>query len=199
MLLHGPSGWGKKKDFVKGFDGPCQIITAWRRHRDELMAAGPMCKRPYAFWMVERRLKQRPAGEAGELRLIKQLDLYRDDAEKEFVLRRLSEITAELRSHWHAAWPGPSRPRPQPMARKFLSPVSKLTRSTQARRNSSWRKRSDNGYPEPIVVPFPPQATIGPIPLSCSYKIFDCGAGGKIGPRGIAQHTPPYQIPSVSM
>ena len=28
----------------------------------------------------------------GELRLIKQLDLYRDDAEKEFVQKRLAEI-----------------------------------------------------------------------------------------------------------
>ena len=37
----------------------------------------------------------------GELRLIKQLDLYRDDAEKEFVQKRLAEITAELRSHFH--------------------------------------------------------------------------------------------------
>ena len=37
----------------------------------------------------------------GELRLIKQLDLYRDDAEKEFVQKRLAVITAELRSHWH--------------------------------------------------------------------------------------------------
>ena len=36
----------------------------------------------------------------GELRLIKQLDLYRDDAEKEFVQKRLAVITAELRSHW---------------------------------------------------------------------------------------------------
>ena len=44
------------------------------------------------FWMVERRLNQRPAGEAGELRLIKQLDLYRDDAEKDFVLKGLLEI-----------------------------------------------------------------------------------------------------------
>ena len=37
----------------------------------------------------------------GELRLIKQLDLYRDDAEKEFVQKRLAVITAELRSHFH--------------------------------------------------------------------------------------------------
>ena len=48
-------------------------------------------------WFVQHQ----PAGEAGELRLIKQLDLYRDDAEREFVQKRLAVITAELRSHWH--------------------------------------------------------------------------------------------------
>ena len=111
MLLHGPSGWGKKQDVVKVFGGPCQIITAWRRHRAELMAATPMGKRPYAFWMVESRLKQRPAGEAGELRLIKQLDLYNSAAEREFVQKRLAVITAELRSHWHRGGGlGSSRP-----------------------------------------------------------------------------------------
>ena len=37
----------------------------------------------------------------GELRLIKQLDLYRDDAGERVVQKRLAVITAELRSHWH--------------------------------------------------------------------------------------------------
>ena len=46
-------------------------------------------------------MQHQPAGEAGELRLIKQLDLYRDAAEKEFVQKRLAVITAKLRSHWH--------------------------------------------------------------------------------------------------
>ena len=48
LLLNGPSGCGKKHDVVKAFGGPCQIITAWRKHRAELMAACPMGKRPYA-------------------------------------------------------------------------------------------------------------------------------------------------------
>ena len=51
--------------------------------------------------MIERGLIHHPAGEAAQLRLIKQLDLYRDDAEREFVQKRLAVITAELRSHWH--------------------------------------------------------------------------------------------------
>ena len=66
-------------------------------------------RRCWAFWMIEQGLKHQPSGERGELKLIKQLDLYRDDAEKEFVQRRLSEITAELRSHCTAAWPDKRR------------------------------------------------------------------------------------------
>ena len=50
-------------------------------------------------------MQHQPAGEAGELRLIKQLDLYRDDAEKEFVQKRLAEITAENALTFTAAWP----------------------------------------------------------------------------------------------
>ena len=38
----------------------------------------------------------------GELRLIKQLDLYRDDVEKEFVRKRLAEISAERSHYWHS-------------------------------------------------------------------------------------------------
>ena len=50
-----------------------------------------MGRRPWAFWMIERGLSHQPPGEAGQLRLIKQLDLYRDDAEKEFVRKRLAD------------------------------------------------------------------------------------------------------------
>ena len=66
------------------------------------MAATPMGKRPWGYWLIEQGLKHHPAGEAGELRLDQQLDLYRDDAEREFVQKRLAVITAELRSHWHS-------------------------------------------------------------------------------------------------
>ena len=47
--------------------------------------------------MIEQGLSHQPAGEAGELRAIKNLGLYRSDAEREFVQKR----AAELRSHWH--------------------------------------------------------------------------------------------------
>ena len=94
LLLNGPSGWGKKHDVVKAFGGPCQIITAWRKHRAELMAACPMGKRPYAFWMVERRLTQRLAGERAELKMLLELDLCRDSAERAHCEQRLGENRA---------------------------------------------------------------------------------------------------------
>jgi hypothetical protein len=83
------------------FGEAATVRVQWRRHRDELMSSTPMGKRPWAFWMIERGLSHQPQGERGELRLIRQFDLYRDDAEKEFVQKRLAEITAELRSHFH--------------------------------------------------------------------------------------------------
>jgi hypothetical protein len=98
LLLDGPHGWGKKQDVVKAFNGPAALIVAWRRHRAELMAAAPMGKRPYAYWMVERRLNQRPAGEAGELRAIRQFELYRDAEEKAYVEQRLAEIMEGIRT-----------------------------------------------------------------------------------------------------
>ena len=39
ILLNGPGQWGHRGDLVKAFAGPCQLITAWRKHRAELMAA----------------------------------------------------------------------------------------------------------------------------------------------------------------
>ena len=75
--------------------------VAWRKHRDELLEACPPGRRPWGYWMVERWLKQRPAGEAGELRAIRTLQAYRDDTEREIVCRRLSEITEELNARRH--------------------------------------------------------------------------------------------------
>jgi hypothetical protein len=80
--------------------GSAVVRAAWGRHKAELIAACKPGTRPWAFWRIQLGIPK-PAGEAGELRLIKQLDLYRDDAEREFVQKRLALITAELRSHWH--------------------------------------------------------------------------------------------------
>ena len=73
LLLDGPHGWGKKQDVVKAFGGPCQIITAWRKHRAELMAACPMGKR------------------------LLELDLCRDSAERAHCKQRLGEIAQRIR------------------------------------------------------------------------------------------------------
>ena len=101
FLVSGPHKKQRKAQVMLAFGGAAHVRVQWRRHRDELMSSTPMGKRPWAFWMIERGLSHQPHGERGELRLIKQFDVYRDDAEKEFVRKRLAEITAELRSHFH--------------------------------------------------------------------------------------------------
>ena len=95
LLMDGPPP--EYRDLVR-YGGSATVRVAWRKHRDELLEACPPGRRPWGYWMVERWLKQRPAGEAGELRMIRTLEAYRDDAEREYVRRRLSEITAELRA-----------------------------------------------------------------------------------------------------
>ena len=86
---------------LKAFDGPCALIVAWRKNSAELMAACPLGRRPYGFWMVEKRLTAKPAGEAGELRMIRTLGCYRDDAEREYVTRRLAAINEEVHARRH--------------------------------------------------------------------------------------------------
>lgn len=75
-----------------------QLLVAWRRHRAELLEACPPGRRPWGFWMVERRLRQHPAGEIGQLRAIRDLEIYRSEEEMEFVLRRLEELKAKVRA-----------------------------------------------------------------------------------------------------
>ena len=97
FFLKGPQGQKKDKALL-AFGGAAHVRVQWRRHRDELMSSTP---RPWGYWMIERGLGHLPQGERGELRLIKQFDLYRDEAERRYVLERLAVITAELRSHFH--------------------------------------------------------------------------------------------------
>ena len=98
FLLNGPQGQKKAKALL-ATGGAAHVRVQWRRYRDELMNSTPMGKRCWAFWMIEKGLAHLPAGERGELKLIREVDLYRDDAEREHVHRRLSEIAAEQRSH----------------------------------------------------------------------------------------------------
>ena len=100
FFLKGPHGQKKDKALL-AFGGAATVRVQWRRHRDELMSSTPMGKRPWAYWMIEQGLSHLPQGERGELCLIRQFELYRDDTEREFVRKRLAEITAELRSHFH--------------------------------------------------------------------------------------------------
>ena len=102
FLVSGPHPKKKKKAKVLlDLGGSAHVRVEWRRHRQELLDACPMGKRPWAFWMIERGLAHYPAGEAGELRAIRTLQCYRDEAERRYVLERLAVITAKLRSHWH--------------------------------------------------------------------------------------------------
>ena len=69
-----------------------------------------MGKRPYGYWMVERRLKQRPGGEVGELRAIRQFELYRNAEEKAYVEQRLAEIMKNIRTRRVSSQDAPGLP-----------------------------------------------------------------------------------------
>ena len=58
----------KKAKVLLDLGGSAHVRVEWRRHRQELLDACPMGKRPWAFWMIERGLSHYPAGERGELR-----------------------------------------------------------------------------------------------------------------------------------
>ena len=90
LLLHGPHA-SHKKDLLR-WGGAAHVLVQYRRHREEILALCPAGRRCWGFWILERRLKARPAGEIGELKLIRTLNLYRDHAERVFVNRRISEL-----------------------------------------------------------------------------------------------------------
>ena len=94
LLLNGP---GSSHYDPLRYGGSAVIHAAWGRHKAELIAACKPGTRPWAFWRIQLGI-QKPAGEAGQLRIIKKLELYRDDAEKAYVLERLKEITAGIRA-----------------------------------------------------------------------------------------------------
>ena len=95
LLLNGP---GSSHYDPMRYGGAAVIRAAWGRHKAELIAACRPGTRPWALWRIEFGIHQKPAGEAGELRLIKKLELYRDETEKAYVLERLEEITAGIRA-----------------------------------------------------------------------------------------------------
>jgi hypothetical protein len=98
LLLNGPGVNGHRHDLVKAFDGSASLWVAWRRHRQELLDLCPHGRRPYGYWLVEERLPFVPRDETAQLRAIRAADCYRSDSERRFVLKRLSEITDEIRA-----------------------------------------------------------------------------------------------------
>ena len=144
LLMDGPDPYDKGKGLIR-YGGPASVLVARRRHREELMAACPTGKRPYAFWMVERRLKQRPGGEVGELRAIRQFELYRDEEERAYVERRLAEIMAGIRTRRASpqaapGWPKIPRAPRHPEAPKRPSATSyRADHSVELTRNISER------------------------------------------------------------
>ena len=96
LLLNGPGGGPSHYDPLR-YGGAAVVRAAWGRHRAELIAACKPGTRPWALWRIELGI-QKPAGEAGQLRLIKRLALYRDEDERAYVDRRLEEITAGIRA-----------------------------------------------------------------------------------------------------
>jgi hypothetical protein len=81
----------------KAFEGPCQAVVAWRKHRADLLEASPLGRRPWYFWVHEMKLKQKP-GEHAELKLILELGLARGEDEARFVDLRLAELNQLLQT-----------------------------------------------------------------------------------------------------
>ena len=79
------------------YGGSAVVHAAWGRHKAELIAACKPGCRPWAFWRLQLGILK-PAGEVGQLRLIRKLELYRDEDERTYVERRLAEITANIRA-----------------------------------------------------------------------------------------------------
>ena len=88
LLLNGP---GPSHYDPLRYGGSAVVRAAWGRHKAELIASCKPGSRPWAFWRIQLGVPK-PAGEAGELRAIKQLEFYRDEDERLYVERRLEEL-----------------------------------------------------------------------------------------------------------
>jgi hypothetical protein len=88
LLMDGPHP--KDKSLLR-YGGPASVRAAWARHRQELIDSCKPGRRPWGLWLLQIGVKQRPT-EAGELKLIRQLELYRDEKERAYVEQRLEEL-----------------------------------------------------------------------------------------------------------
>jgi hypothetical protein len=77
--------------------GAAHLLVQWRRHREEMLAACPAGRRPWGFWAIEKRFKIVPLGDIAQARAIRTLGIYRDDAEKALVHRRLDAVMQHRR------------------------------------------------------------------------------------------------------
>ena len=92
LLLNGCAGHPPTRRTIIKLGGTAHLLVQWRKHREELMAECPLGFRCWGYWMYERRLRSIPRGEVSQLKAIRAMQLYRDDAERRHVHRRLSEI-----------------------------------------------------------------------------------------------------------
>lgn len=89
LLMDGEAGSIALKVAISRAGGSVSATVAWRKHREELLAACPAGKRPFWFWFGEKRLRFVPHGDYSNAKMIRALQLYRDAHEKNVVLRRL--------------------------------------------------------------------------------------------------------------
>ena len=85
LLMDGESTSAKLRVAVSRLGGSASVLVAWKRHKDELIAACPAGRRPWAFWFFEKRLRNVPRAEVDQCRAIRTLCLYRDSHEKSVV------------------------------------------------------------------------------------------------------------------
>ena len=98
LLLNGSDGHPPKQQTIIRLGGAATLLVQWRRHRQELLDACPAGRRPWGFWAIEKRLKVVPRDDIGQARAIRTLQLYRDDAEKAIVHRRLDAVVQARRA-----------------------------------------------------------------------------------------------------
>ena len=100
LLLHGPGRPPSHANLLK-YGGSATLLVQWRKHRQELLDACPIGSRPWAFFAIERRFRVVPRLEADQLRAIRTLGCYRDEAEAAYVRRRLGEMNEEMHARRH--------------------------------------------------------------------------------------------------
>jgi hypothetical protein len=98
LLMDGCRPGASTKVAVLRLGGAATLLVQWKRHREELLAACPAGRRPWAFWAIEKRFRVIPRSDVDQARAIRTLGIYRDDREKAIVHRRLDEVVRNRRA-----------------------------------------------------------------------------------------------------